>query len=264
MMVKKSKFGLPFEYQKNPEFFDSLNIGDDTESKNSVIERLLKTYKVKTVLDMTCGTGSQVFYLINHGYEVVGSDFSPELIQQAREKAKKAGLNVTFIDGDMRNLRVGQFDAVITIFSAISHLTKSGFAKALQNISKNLKDGGIYVFDVSNLEAMNDTAVADPWYIHKRNGDTQMCNVQFSIIDRANGLITSYDHCIVQQDKEKPTLLKSKFTSQVYTARELDEILYANGFETINRYGLDGKTFVKNTTPNILTVARKMKNKSRS
>ncbi len=46
-MVKKSKLGLPFEYQKNPELFDSLNIGDDTESKNSVIERLLRTNEVR-------------------------------------------------------------------------------------------------------------------------------------------------------------------------------------------------------------------------
>ena len=257
-MVKKSKLGLPFEYQKNPEFFDALNIGDDTESKNSVIERLLKAHKVKTVLDMTCGTGSQVFYLIKHGYEVTGSDFSPELLQQARAKAKKAGLNLTFIDGDIRNVKVGKFDAVITIFSAVSHLTKSGFAKAIRNIGKNLKDGGIYIFDVSNLEAMTDTVVADPWYVHKRNTDSQMCNVQFSIIDRANGLITNYDHCIIQKGKEKPTLLKSKFTSQVYTAKELDEILYANGFETISRYGLDGESFVKDNTPNILTVARKL------
>lgn len=81
MMIKKSKLGLPFEYQKNPELFDSLNIGDDTESKNSGLERLLRTNEFKTVLDMTCGTGSQVFYLINHGYEVVGSDFSPALLQ---------------------------------------------------------------------------------------------------------------------------------------------------------------------------------------
>ncbi|HEV2524094.1 MAG TPA: class I SAM-dependent methyltransferase [Gammaproteobacteria bacterium] len=256
-MVKKNKLGLPFEYQKNPEFFDALNIGDDTESKNSVIEKLLKVHKVKTVLDMTCGTGSQVFYLIKHGYEVTGSDFSPDLLQQARAKAKKAGLNVTFIDGDIRNVKVGKFDAVITIFSAVSHLSKDGFPKAIRNIGKNLKEGGIYIFDVSNLEAMTNTVVADPWYVHKRNVDSQMCNVQFSIIDRDSGLVTNYDHCIIQKGKEKPTLSKSKFTSQIYTAEELDEILSANGFETISRYGLDGKSFVKDNTPNILTIARK-------
>jgi 2-polyprenyl-3-methyl-5-hydroxy-6-metoxy-1,4-benzoquinol methylase len=33
---------------------------------------------------MTCGTGSQVFYLADRGYEVIGSDFSPALIEQAQ------------------------------------------------------------------------------------------------------------------------------------------------------------------------------------
>lgn len=254
----KNKLGLPFEYQKNPEFFDALNIFEDTEAKNAVIEKLLREHNVKTVLDMTCGTGSQVFYLLKHGYEVTGSDFSPVLLRQARAKAKKAGLKVTFIDGDIRNIKVGKFDAVISIFSAISHLTKSGFAKALWNIGKNLKDNGIYIFDVSNLEAMTHTVVADPWIVHKRNANSQMCNVQFSILDKKNGLVTNYDHCILQKGIEKPTLVKSKFKSQVYTAKQLDEILLTNGFETISRYGLDGKKFVKDSTPHILTVARKL------
>ena len=34
--------------------------------------------------------------------------------------------------------------------------------------------------------------------------------------------------------------------------------LYVNGFEPISHYGLDGKGFVKDSTPNILTVARKL------
>jgi SAM-dependent methyltransferase len=48
------------------------------------------------------------------------------------------------------------FDAVITIFNAVGHLTKSGFEKAIRNIHRNLNAGGIYVFDILNLEAMTD------------------------------------------------------------------------------------------------------------
>ena len=67
--------GLPMEYQQKPEYFDADNIDENTESKNAFIEKLLKAQNVKTVLDMTCGTGSQVFYLAKRGYEVIGSDF---------------------------------------------------------------------------------------------------------------------------------------------------------------------------------------------
>jgi ubiquinone/menaquinone biosynthesis C-methylase UbiE len=93
----KYKLGLPLEYQQMPEYFDAHNVSADTETKNAFIEKLLKEQQVDTVLDMTCGTGSQVFYLTQHGYDVVGSDFSPALIEIARNKAEKLGKNITFI-----------------------------------------------------------------------------------------------------------------------------------------------------------------------
>jgi ubiquinone/menaquinone biosynthesis C-methylase UbiE len=55
-------------------------------------------------LDLTCGTGSQVFYLIKRGYKVVGSDFSPALLAIAREKTQKENILVTFKEGDIMHL----------------------------------------------------------------------------------------------------------------------------------------------------------------
>ena len=122
MNSNEHKLGLPIEYQQLPEYFDSHNINEQTDAKNALVERLLKEQKVKTVLDMTCGTGSQMFYLAVRGYEVVGSDFSPALLDRARSKAKEMNRNIIFIDGDIRKVNAGKFDAVITIFNAIGHL----------------------------------------------------------------------------------------------------------------------------------------------
>jgi ubiquinone/menaquinone biosynthesis C-methylase UbiE len=104
MNKKPENLGLPLEYQQMPEYFDAHNVSEETDAKNAVVERLLKEQKVKTVLDMTCGTGSQVFYLHERGYKVKGSDFSPALLEQARRKAKEFDLDIDFIDGDMREL----------------------------------------------------------------------------------------------------------------------------------------------------------------
>src|SRR5262245_54697468 len=110
--MTSDNLGLPFAYQVQPEFFDALNINDDTPKKNATIERLLKSNKVKTVLDFTCGTGSQVFFLAKQGYECTGVDFSPAPLKMAREKALQEKMDIQWIDGDMRTSRVGQFDAV--------------------------------------------------------------------------------------------------------------------------------------------------------
>lgn len=257
-MKDKHKLGLPLEYQQMPEYFDAYNTSDETAAKNALIERLLAQQDVKTVLDMTCGTGSQVFYLHQQGYEVVGSDFSPALIEMARNKASTEGKDITFIDGDMRELQVGKFDAVITIFNAIGHLIKPDFEKALQNIHANLKDGGVYVFDIFNLQAITDDIIDDfTMDIQSVINGVKIRNVQHSEIDRGNRLLTSHDHYTVFKNKDRPETYTNSFSLQIYTAGELQEMLMRNGFETIHQYDIEGNGFVADKSLNILTVARK-------
>lgn len=259
MNDKENKLGLPLEYQKLPEYFDAHNINEQTESKNALIEQQLKDQNVKTVLDMTCGTGSQVFYLAERGYEVTGSDFSPALIEISRNKADNAGKNITFIDGDMRELRVGKFDAVITIFNAIGHLTKADFEIALQNVYANLNDNGVYVFDIFNLQAITDAIIADFAMDIEDvvNGD-KIHNTQHSEIDRKQGLLTSHDrHTIYKQGKSEPEIHTNSFSLQIYTAQELQTILQRNGFEVVEQYDMDGNNFVAEKSLSILTVARR-------
>ena len=253
-----AKLDLPFEYQISPEYFDAYNLSADTDEKNGIIEGILRSHSAKAVLDLTCGTGSQVFYLAKHGYKVVGADFSPELLKIARRKAAQENIDVQFIDGDMRTIHVGQFDAVITIFNAVGHLTKMGFEKAMRNINRNLHHDGIYVFDILNLEAMTDETVANlAWHIEKKVLDTHIHGIQCSIVDRENGRLTAFDHVVLQKNAEKPELRKHKFSLQIYTADELRDMLSRHGFNIIDQRGLDGSIFMKEKTLNILTIAQK-------
>ncbi len=257
-MNDKHKLGLPLEYQQMPEYFDAHNVSEETEAKNAVIEKLLNEQRVNTVLDMTCGTGSQVFYLAKRGYEVVGSDFSPALIEIARNKAEKTGKNITFIVGDMRELRVGKFDAVITIFNAIGHLTKANFEKALQNIHVNLKDGGVYIFDIFNLQAITDDIIDGfAMDIESVVNGVKIRNVQHSEIDRKKKLLTSHDHYTILKDGVEPEIHTNTFSLQIYTAEELQIMLARNGFETIHQYDMEGNDFIPDKSLNVLTVARK-------
>ena len=250
--------GLPVAYQKYPEYFDAFNINETTDAKNAAIEKLLKGQNVKSVLDMTCGTGSQVFHLEKNGYKVTGSDFSPELLKQAREKAKAAKLDIKFIDGDMRKLKVGHFDAVITMFNAVWHLTKAGFSKAIKNIGNNLKDGGIYIFDIFNLNALDESSIPDLFYCaHRKFNNSQLHGAQYSTLDKELGLLTSYNNYFMQKNSQKPTSFQSKFTLQIYTHNELEEMLSASGFEEISHYDIYGSKFLKNISQSILTLARK-------
>lgn len=256
--MEDNTLGLPLEYRTLPEFFDAQNTNENTDAKNGIIETLLRQNNVNSVLDLTCGTGSQVFFLANRGYQVTGADFSPALLEIAREKARLAQMDVTFLDGDMRTLHVGQFDAVITIFNAIGHLTKTGFEQAIQNVHRNLKDGGIYIFDIFNLEAITDTTIKDfDMEVRKTVNGTSIHHTQHSTIDREAGRLTSYDDYIIQRAGEEPQTYKAAFTLQIYTATDLQEMLARNGFDILAQYDMDGEAFLPHQSLNILTIAQK-------
>ena len=74
MNIETNKLGLPLEYQILPELFDAHNITNKTKATINFIHKLLSQYGVKTVLDLSCGTGSQVFFLNKLGYKVTGAD----------------------------------------------------------------------------------------------------------------------------------------------------------------------------------------------
>jgi ubiquinone/menaquinone biosynthesis C-methylase UbiE len=256
--MTRNKLGLPLEYKKHPEFFDASNVNETTDAKNSVIEKLLKKHGVKTVLDLTCGTGSQVLFLAKRGYQVTGSDFSESLLKIAKGKAKKEKLKVKFIEGDMRKIKAGKFDAVITIFNAVGHLTKSDFEKAMRNVAANLKPGGIYVFDIFNFDAMSDEAVSKlSMYVHRKINDLQVHHVQCSTLDRGSGILTSYDEYVIQKKAGKPERFSNKFSLQIYGVGELREMLERNGFEVLEQLAMDGKKFLKNKSLSVLTVGRR-------
>src|SRR3990167_2487065 len=143
------KSAKPSHYDKESKHYDSFT-EENSKKINRTIEKALKQHKVKSVLDLTCGTGSQVFWLAKRGFKAAGYDINSKMLTIARSKTKKEKLDIKFQKGDMRTTKVGKFDAVITIFNAIGHLTKKDFEKAIRNIHANLNDKGIYIFDIFN------------------------------------------------------------------------------------------------------------------
>lgn len=257
-MDKTDDLGLPIEYQVLPQFFDAHNVSADTDEKNAVIESLLKQHQVRTVYDITCGTGSQVFYLAKRNYHVVGSDLCPDLIAQARGKALQLQLDTPLLVADMRDSQLGEFDAVISIFSAIGHLSRQDFVRSLQNIRDNLGPGGIYVFDIFNLQALTDavmkTFVMD---ISSEQDGLRFRNRQTSELDRNKGWLISHDHYCIEKPGQPEKNFTNTFRLQIYTAPELNQLLLENGFEVIGQYDMQGKDFMPEESLNILTVARK-------
>ena len=91
-----------------------------TGEAEEFIERLNLKPGMK-VLDVACGTGNLALPAARAGATVTGVDLAPNLVEQARENAKREGLNIQFDEGDAEALPydVASFDAVVTMFGAM-------------------------------------------------------------------------------------------------------------------------------------------------
>lgn len=260
MKIVTHRTAKPSHYNKESESYDAFNEARSALI-NSTIEKILRKYNVTSVLDLTCGTGSQVFWLTRSGFTVVGSDINAKMLKIAKEKAQKEKLTIPFLKGDMRIAHLGQFDAIITIFNSIGHLTKSDFEITVRNIHRNLKKDGIYIFDIANLdyflEGKNITELTIDWLT--TSGDTQFREIQYSTLT-TEGILTFHSTVITQKMKsdEKPKISKRAQTLQIYSADQLKEILTKNGFKVLEQLDIDGSRFIKERTDRILTIAQKV------
>lgn len=110
----------------------------------------------RTVLDVSCGIGTQTFALAGRGYSVVGSDLSAKQVERARREADLRGLAVDFTVGDMRAAHGAHgtgFDIVISCDNSVPHLlTDRDLLLAFQQFFACLRPGGGCVITVRDYD----------------------------------------------------------------------------------------------------------------
>ena len=74
-----------------------------------------------TVLDVACGSGNLAIPAARAGATVTGMDIAPAMVEQARENARREGLQAQFDEGDAEALEYADesFDVVATMFGAM-------------------------------------------------------------------------------------------------------------------------------------------------
>jgi glycine/sarcosine N-methyltransferase len=100
-----------------------------------------------SVLDCSCGIGTQAIGLALRGYRVHGTDLSRRAVERAEEEAATFGVVASFAVADMRALdsRVaGTFDVVISCDNALPHLLSDDDIRlAARGMWTRLNAGGL-------------------------------------------------------------------------------------------------------------------------
>jgi len=97
-------------------------------------------------LDLGCGTGTNSIFLAQHGYDVVGIDFSSKAIATARRKAKRAGLAIDFHVADVTRLDflTKPFDFVLDI-GCLHAIDPEGRTRYAAHLARLTRSGGMFM-----------------------------------------------------------------------------------------------------------------------
>lgn len=104
------------------------------------------------VLDLACGHGRHAIELARRGLRVTGFDLSEPSLARAREDAASAGVEVEWVQGDMRELPWAEhFDAVVNLFSAFGYFDdEADDRRVVEGVARALKPGGAFLIDTIN------------------------------------------------------------------------------------------------------------------
>jgi 2-polyprenyl-3-methyl-5-hydroxy-6-metoxy-1,4-benzoquinol methylase len=109
-----------------------------------------------SILDVTCGIGTQILGLSALGYQVTGVDLSEGCVQRARNEAGLRGLNVKVHNGDAQtcdSLLKKEFDVVISCDNSLPHLlSDSDILRALKAMYACTKNGGSVIITVRDYD----------------------------------------------------------------------------------------------------------------
>lgn len=113
-----------------------------------VLRRLLDgdPPRVKTHLDLACGTALAVEYFEQLGYRSVGVDLSLSMLQLGRRRGRN------LVAGDMRALPIrGTFARITCLYDSLNHLKSTAdLTAAFRCVAGVLDDDGRFFFDVNH------------------------------------------------------------------------------------------------------------------
>ncbi|CAG7600024.1 tRNA 5-carboxymethoxyuridine methyltransferase [Paenibacillus solanacearum] len=187
-----------------------------------------------TMLDCSCGIGTQAIGLAQRGYQVTATDISPVSVERARQEAAARGLKVNFGVADFRSLEQtvsGVFDVVLSADNAIPHLlTDEDYHAAASNLYSKVRDGGLVLITIRDYDELTK---AKPKATEPRVFDHGK-RIVFQVWDWDDDGTTYETHHFIVQEIEGEWRTQHHATRyRALLREELSRILTAAGFSDV-------------------------------
>lgn len=197
------------------------------------------------VLDLGCGTGRLTRLLADAGYDMIGVDNSPEMLDMAQQAGKNAGSietsgkktktpEILYLCQDMREFELyGTVRAVVSACDCINYiLDKRELKKVFTLVNNYLESRGAFIFDFHTEHYYKDV-LADNVFADDREEAAFIWNNFFDAKRRLN----EYDLTVFAKRDDN---LYDRFTEthiqRAYTADEIEKLLTDVGMECVAMY----------------------------
>jgi CBS domain-containing protein/ubiquinone/menaquinone biosynthesis C-methylase UbiE len=237
-------------------YYAAVDIEDRLKHEIPDLLKVFSESKVKTVLDVGCGTGDHVIDLAKQGFDALGIDRSSAMISEANKRkkgmSKESKEKGKFIEGDVEKLRSkykkGSFDAVLFMGNTISH-NPHKYKEVVKDASDLLTDKGIMVFQVTNFEKVLKTQKRLLSFNFAKIKDEP--NKEYAFLEfydepneREKTILKTFAIFVSSGGRWKSSGVRNSFLAYV-TKEGLKETLLKNGFTKISFYGgsFDGRNW---------------------
>lgn len=190
------------------------------------------------ILELACGTGRVTIPIAKSGFKITGIDISSSMLNSAAVDAAEAGVNITFIKGDIRSFQLEEkFGMIIFPYNAICHLLDlKSLISCFLNIKKHMHRDAKFIFDTFNPDLKfleRDASARYPVFEYlDPDSDEQVIITENNIYDRAKQInhIKWYYNTGGKETVHNMDL-------RMYFPMEMDALLIHNGFKIEDKYG---------------------------
>ena len=202
------------------------------------------------ILDLACGYGRHAIPLAERGYRVTGLDLSARSLELARARAREAGVEIEWVEGDMREPPPGPFDAVVNLWTAFGYFDdEAENQRVLDAVATVLDPGGRILIDTVNAHALAKVYQAKSWE-DLGEGVVMLTEAEY---DHRRGRNTAR-WTVLRADGARSELVHSL---RVYALHELASMLEQAGLEVDGWWGgFDGAELTFDTWRLIVRARR--------
>ena len=213
-------------------FYEERLSPEQTEADVELIWRLLELEPGLELLDLACGHGRIANALAERSVRVTGLDATPMFLELARKDAAERGVEVEYVDGDMRSIPwSGRFDRVLCWFTSFGYFADDDNRRVLAEAYRALKPGGLFAVEMNHRDNLLPRYQDET--VEERDGDQMIDRHRFDIETSR-----SHDERTIIRGGKRRTF---EFSVRMLTAAELRDWMLAAGFRETHAFGEDGE-----------------------